>query len=429
VSKRWPEKLIVGLTGNIATGKSTILKLAEERLALTLDADSLVHGILANDPEVQQEIADGFGESVRGPDGAIDRAALAVIVFSDDAALHQLERILHPRVRQLLHRRIDRSAHDIVFIEAIKLLEGGLAEECDQIWVTRCPAETQVERLMTFREMDEETARLRVRAQSSQEIKVAAADVIIDTGGTMEMTKAIFELAWSRLQRQLASRGAPDYPHRSVADGIVDNGRVSRNRQEYPAVEADERRTAEIASVTNPRDFEQFGSGVSVRRAQPGDVTAMAALVAQATHGILDLSPADLLADFGRRGYLIGRQGESISAAGGWNAENLVATIDCLYVYPPEALGITGAAILQEIEVTANELICEVIIALPGDLSPAGTRQLLLERGFRRVDPGTLPPPWRSRIDDDLQPDATVMLKVLRDTRQVRIRTLKEHDG
>ena len=117
---------------------------------------------------------------------------IADIVFNDPVALLRLESIIHPRVRQRLWRRLESSRDTIVFIEAIKLFEGGLAAECDQIWVTHCPIEMQVERLMAFRHMDRETAKMRVNAQALQELKMAKADVVIDTSGSLENTRSQF---------------------------------------------------------------------------------------------------------------------------------------------------------------------------------------------------------------------------------------------
>jgi len=425
VSNRWPGKLIVGLTGNIATGKSTVLRLAADKGALALDADSFVHHILANDLEARRAIVDVLGDAVADPAGGVDRSAVAAIVFNDAAALKQLEQILHPRVREILFRRIDRSTHDVVFIEAIKLLEGGLAAECDQIWVTRCPLETQVKRLMSYRDMDREAASMRIQAQSDQEVKAAAADVIIDTGGTLAMTETQFELAWARLLRRQSgddlsqNSAVSDATHPAAGDD-------SRPDRQAGDARAGKTRVAEPGPPPEPRDFDDLGPGISVRRAQPNDIEAMVKLVAQATHGIVALEPGQLLADLGERGYLIAEQASEISAIGGWKAENLVATIDCMYVHPSEALATTGAAILREIEITANELICEVIIAVPGELSPAGAGQLLRDRGFSRVDPETLPQAWRAAVRGNGQSKTTVMLKILRDTRQVRVRTLKE---
>lgn len=199
MSKRWPDKIVIGLTGNIATGKSAVMKMAADKGALTLDADEVVHRILESDSRVQTDIGLAFGPQVRKPDGGVDRNALAAIVFKDPAALKRLERITHPAVRRALFQRIDESVAGVVVIEAIKLLEGGLAAECDQIWVTSCPVETQIQRLMVCRGMDRDTATVRVNAQAPQEEKVDKAGVVIDTDGTMADTKAYFELAWGRL--------------------------------------------------------------------------------------------------------------------------------------------------------------------------------------------------------------------------------------
>lgn len=208
MSKRWPDKNVIGLTGNIATGKSAVMEMAAEKGALTLDADEVVHHILDGNGSVQTDIALAFGPQVRKPDGGIDRDALAAIVFKDPVALKRLERIIHPAVRRALLQRIDESPADTVFIEAIKLLEGSLASECDQVWVTRCPVEKQIERLMVCRGMDRDTATVRVNAQGPQEEKVARADVVIDTDGTMADTKAYFELAWRRLAHEFTVNSA-----------------------------------------------------------------------------------------------------------------------------------------------------------------------------------------------------------------------------
>jgi dephospho-CoA kinase len=202
VSKRWLDKNVIGLTGNIATGKSAVMGMAAEKGALTLDADKVVHDILDGDVNVQTDIIRAFGAQVGKPEGGIDRDALAAIVFKDPATLKRLEQIVHPAVRRALLKQIDESPAGVVVIEAIKLLEGGLAAECDQIWVTRCPVEKQIERLIVCRGMDMDTATVRVNAQAPQEEKVARADVVIDTDGTMADTRAYFELAWGRLAQE-----------------------------------------------------------------------------------------------------------------------------------------------------------------------------------------------------------------------------------
>lgn len=159
MSTRWPDKTIVGLTGNIATGKSVIMRLVADHGGLAIDADKLVHELMDGDWQIQAAIETVFGAGIRRPDGRIDRRALGDIVFNDPQAMRELEKIIHPAVRRVLFERIGSSEARIVFVEAIKLLEGGLAAECDQIWVTRCPEMTQLERLMVCRGLDEATAK------------------------------------------------------------------------------------------------------------------------------------------------------------------------------------------------------------------------------------------------------------------------------
>lgn len=193
-------RVIIGLTGNIATGKSAIMRLAAERGALTIDADRVVHELLDGDAAIQTAVADAFGPGVRRADGRIDRAALGAIVFGDAEQLGRLEALLHPVVRAEIGRRVAATDAPVVMIEAIKLLEGPLAAVCRQVWVTTCARETQLERLRVCRGLDEATAVARVEAQSLQADKIARADVVIATDGLMTQTQAQFETAWGELQ-------------------------------------------------------------------------------------------------------------------------------------------------------------------------------------------------------------------------------------
>jgi dephospho-CoA kinase len=193
------EKYIIGLTGNIATGKSAIMKMAAEKSALTIDADKVVHEILDTDMAIQSAIARAFGPSVRRPDGRINRSALGDIVFNDAEALRNLERIIHPAVQRAVLSHIQASTASVVMIEAIKLLEGKLRTICSTIWVTHCSRDKQLARLQVCRGLDEATALARMDAQAPQENKVRQADIVIDTGGLMEETEAQFLRAWSQI--------------------------------------------------------------------------------------------------------------------------------------------------------------------------------------------------------------------------------------
>lgn len=193
------DKFIIGLTGNIATGKSAVMNLAADRGALAIDADKIVHELLESNVPLQEAIASLFGPTVRQADGRIIRPALGKIVFGDPQALRKLEAIIHPAVHRQIMARIEESQSSVVIIEAIKLLEGKLKGICHTIWVTRCSRERQLERLRVFRGMDEETAVMRVDSQAPQEDKVVKADVVIDTDGLMDDTRRQFEQAWAQI--------------------------------------------------------------------------------------------------------------------------------------------------------------------------------------------------------------------------------------
>lgn len=195
-----PHRTIIGLTGNIATGKSAVMRMAAAQGAFTLDADGVVHGLLEGDETIQQAVIAEFGPDVGRTDGRIDRPALGGIVFNDPAALARLEAILHPAVRLEIARSVNETTSDVVMIEAIKLLEGPLAEACDQIWVTTCPMPVQMERLRVCRGLDEREARARIDAQPPQAEKIARADVVINTDGPMRETQAQFDTAWATVQ-------------------------------------------------------------------------------------------------------------------------------------------------------------------------------------------------------------------------------------
>lgn len=428
MSSRWPEKLIVGLTGNIATGKSVVLKYAAEQGAMTLDADHVVHEILNTDEEVQSEIAMVFGDAVRRPDGPIDREAMAGIVFDDATALRELERIVHPRVRELLFERIEDSSQSIVMIEAIKLLEGGLAAECDEIWVTRCPVETQIDRLVTIRGMDPETAKMRVRAQPSREKKVALADVVIDTAGIMDQTLAQMALAWRRLMDKLPESAVDEAGLSPELEGeiVPDKGQVVPGDPGTQELDVSPRGQAvkEVELRPSPWDEETL-DGIIVRRARPTDIPAILLLIHQATGGAVQLSRGELLLALGDRGYLIGQQGTVISTIVGWTAENQVASIDQIFIYPADSAQKTGAAVLREIENTANELLCEVILAFSSEDDPEEIRQLFSAGGFEYVDPESLPEKWQETIAGHSLEKKAVLLKQLLTGRDLHLRKIK----
>ena len=199
----------IGLTGNIACGKSTVGQLLVARGAEYVDADRLVHTLLEPGTPENDRIVQRFGPEVRSADGRIDRPRLGGIVFADPAALRDLEAILHPGVRAEIRRRLTASTAPIFVVDAIKLIEGGLAREMDAVWVVVCPRSEQVRRLMTERGMTAKQAETRITAQGSQEEKVRHATVVIDNGGTLDETVRQVDAALALSQRTLADKNKP----------------------------------------------------------------------------------------------------------------------------------------------------------------------------------------------------------------------------
>ena len=186
---------VIGLTGNIGCGKSTVAAMLRDRGVATVDADAIAREIRHNDSDARAAIQRRFG--------TYDAADLARVVFSDADALADLEAILHPRVRGAIRARLSELAEggeEVVAVEVIKLLESPLADACDQVWVVRCDEADAIARLADSRGMDEAAARRRLANQSPQEDKVAAADVVIDGSAPIEETRRQVELALAALR-------------------------------------------------------------------------------------------------------------------------------------------------------------------------------------------------------------------------------------
>jgi len=198
VSAAWPDKFIIGLTGNIAMGKSLALRQLEELGACTIDADQVAHEVMRRGQPAHAAIVQAFGNCVLDADGEIVRRKLAEIVFAEPAALRQLEAITHPAVRQRIDALVRAAESAVVVIEAIKLLEGALRGAVDAVWVVDAPPAAQLSRLVEQRGMTKAQAQQRIAAQNSQADKLAAADVIIRNDGSLDETRAQIQAAWQR---------------------------------------------------------------------------------------------------------------------------------------------------------------------------------------------------------------------------------------
>ena len=189
---------VIGLTGQIGVGKSTVAAMLRELGAKVLDADAIVHDEQSRGTVGYSAIVQTFGTKVLGEDKEIDRRKLANEVFGDPAKLERLERILHPRViARILEARKMLKDGDVLVVEAIKLLESGLRNVCDQIWVVVAPRDETLRRLEA-RGLPRAEAELRLRSQRSEEEFRAAADVVIENDADRDRTRAVVREAWSK---------------------------------------------------------------------------------------------------------------------------------------------------------------------------------------------------------------------------------------
>jgi dephospho-CoA kinase len=199
--------LIIGLTGNIATGKTTVLAYLASLGAFIIDADKLAHKAMELGGLAYQKIVDAFGRKILNSDGTINRKLLGDIVFSDASALGRLEQIVHPAVFTLARRMIEEAKSSVIVLEAVKLLEAGmLVTLCDEVWVVASTPELQLKRLMEKRGMDEERARRRMEMQSPQAAKINQADRVIYNTGTLEELYAQLDAIWADLQERYPGR-------------------------------------------------------------------------------------------------------------------------------------------------------------------------------------------------------------------------------
>jgi len=194
--------MIIGLTGGIACGKSTVAQMLVDRGARLVDADQIAREVVLPGSPALEEIADRFGRIVLKEDGTLDRKRLGEIVFSDPQAKRDLEQILHPRIRQLIRERKESLAAEHprrpVIVDIPLLFESGMTEGYDEIMVVYVPEEVQLRRLMERDGLTTEQAMNRIRSQMPIEEKKRRADVVIDNSGTLKETEDQIIDYWTR---------------------------------------------------------------------------------------------------------------------------------------------------------------------------------------------------------------------------------------
>jgi dephospho-CoA kinase len=381
MSKRWPRKYVIGLTGNIATGKSVVRKMLEHLGAFGLDADALAHQVLAKGGPGNAPVAKLFGEWVVAPDGGINRARLSKIVFADPEALAALEKIVHPLVSKGLDFLISRSRANVVVIEAIKLIESGWAQDMDVLWVVSASEPVQMARLTDKRKMSLAEAKQRLAAQGPQADKIKAAKFVVDNSGSFDDT-------WAQVQGGF--------------------GKIMQ-----PAA-------AETTQVFNvPRKTGE--AAIRVRRGKPSDAAAIAEFISVASKGRRALTRMDIMAAFGDKAYFVADCDGKLSAVLGWKIENLVTRVDELYLSAGAPLDKIAAPLLEMLENASKELQCEVALifvplALAQTAAPA-----LGAHGYHPQLPDKLGvPAWKEAAQESMPPHTGMFFKKLREDRVLR---------
>ena len=190
--------VVIGLTGNIACGKSAVASMLADLGADVIDADALVHALQRPGTRIHADVVQRFGPSVLHGDGTLDRARLGMLVFAQAGQLAWLEALIHPAVIAETERLLASASAPVLVVEAVKLVEAGMRRLCDSLWLVVCRPEVQLRRLVA-RGTDETDARARIAAQPSVGPKRDLANVVIDNSGTVEETRTQVIAGWMEL--------------------------------------------------------------------------------------------------------------------------------------------------------------------------------------------------------------------------------------
>ena len=373
---KWPEKYLIGLTGNIATGKSVVRRMLEHLGSYTIDADSLTHRALVKDAPGYKPTVEMFGNWILDDDQQIDRTKLGEMVFRDSEALAKLEYIIHPLVRQAIELLVERATQKVIVIEAIKLLESGLGELCNDIWVTYATEDVQIERLMRKRKHSRVEALNRIQAQGTQSEKIEKAKLVIrNTGSYDELWKQV-TTAWKKISPTFDS--SPEIMKKAVSG-------------EY-----------------------------SVHRGGPRDSQEISEFITRLSQGVQKMTKLDVMEAFGEKAFMLLKINNKIVGLAGWQVENLIARIIDIFIEPDHLNDKALMVLITEIERASKDLQCEAsLIFLQSELANLETSWKAL--GYEKRTPETLGvQAWQDAATESMPTNSVLMFKQLRVDRILR---------
>lgn len=395
---RWPNKYVIGLTGNIAVGKSVVRQMAQHLGAYPIDADALSHQAMQPGAPAYKPVVETFGQLILDSDKRINRQMLASIVFSNPAALKKLEDITHPIIRQAIAALVTRSKQPVVIIEAIKLLDGDLAEAVDEIWVVNAKPETQYRRLLEKRKMSAEEAKQRMLSQGAQGEKVKRANVVIQNDGNVEETWKQVQAAWTGITKKLQSatdaQAASTLPVRPTPPAAQP---AAAQPAAKPAVPA-----APTAAPADDEDGEGLAidtTGVNIKRGMPGNAELIANFISK--HGGQTVSRMDVMMAFGQKSYLLAQDDAGqILGMLGWQVENLITRVDEFYTEATNQPAVIYA-LVRAMEAASKELQSEVSFVFLPPSASAGMVKVFVDYGY---EPTTVKeikiPAWREALQE-----------------------------
>lgn len=389
---RWANKYVIGLTGNIATGKSVVRQMVQHLEAYTIDADSLSHRAMAVGAPAYKPIIDTFGQFILDADKNINRVMLGNIVFSNPEALARLEAIVHPVVGGAVNALISRAQQKVIVVEAIKLLEGDLGKGVDEVWVVDAAPETQIKRLIEKRKMSEAEARQRVAAQGAQADKLAKANVVIKNDGNIEDTWKQVQVAWNAVQRRLAG-SAPSAGAR-VSDSATQP--IAPATSEKPP----QTKRLDGATLLPSTPAPAANITVSVKRGMPTNADALAEFISKASGK--PVTRMDIMMSFGQKSYLLAQdQAERVLAVMGWQVENLITRVDEFYMAPnvPALAVIEG--LVAAVESASRDLQSEVAYFFLPESMGGQTAAAFQQQGYETTGVEQIKiPAWRESVQE-----------------------------
>lgn len=451
----WKDKYVIGLTGNIAVGKSLVRQMLQHLGAYPVDADGLAHQVILPGAPGYLPTVEMFGKIVLDENGHVNRQTLGAIVFTIPDALTRLEAITHPVINNAIMTLVSRATQHVIVIEAIKLIESpNLMKSVDAVWVVDASPEAQLKRLVERRKMPPEEARKRIAVQNPQADKLQKAAVVIRNDGNPEETWKQVQLAWNTIPgvpkvkttatetegikppaappvAAITPATQPKMPPVVVppaaaaaqtptptptpnAPTALPGAAAARAPQPLTGGTQTSIPVVKPAPTTPPPPLTPVS--VNVRRGKPGETDAIAKFITRVSGKEVDRM--DIMLAFGQKSYLLAVDAAAaIIGVVGWQVENLITRVDEIYLEPAISKDAVIGALISAIEDHSRDLQSEVaFIALPATSATAEIVTPFIKGGYQPLKMDDVKfPAWREAARELLNTETRPLMKQLRE--------------